>query len=160
MYNIPLDLQRFKPFLKAKAILEKGPTQTIEKRYILDPIREKWLVYQPEELIRQLIVQYFIEEKQFNKNRIQIERQLKVNKRLKRTDILVFNQEMQPWLLVECKAPNIKINEAVMKQISIYNLELRVPYLMVSNGIDTYCCKMDYEARSYDFIEQIPDFES
>lgn len=135
------------------------------KRYIYDPIRRKYLVLQPEELVRQLVIEYFIQEKKYNKNHIAVERMLIVNERRKRCDILVFKKEkeaemlgMKPWLLVECKAPEVPINEATFRQIASYNLPLKVDYLLVTNGITTYCCEMDYEKEDYKFIQEIPVF--
>ena len=110
---------------------------------IHDPIRRKYLVQTPEETVRQLTVQYLIEEKGYPQNRISVEKALKVNELTKRFDILVFERAMKPFLLVECKAPNIPISQDTFRQIAIYNMPLSVRFLMVTNGNDTYCCEMD-----------------
>lgn len=125
-------------------------------RYLFDAIRKKWLVIQPEELVRQLIILYLIEELQYNKNRIHIEMGLRVNDLQKRCDILVYDEQMHPFLLVECKAPSVKVNQAVFRQIATYNLPLQVPYLLVTNGQVSYCCRMNYEKRTYEFVNTIP----
>lgn len=148
--NIELGLMRFKESLKVKR--EK------EKRYIFDPIRKKWLALLPEELVRQLVICYLLEEKQYNPNRINLERSLKVNSLSKRFDLLVYDMEVKPFLLVECKAPAVPITQDVFQQAAWYNMELRVQCLMVTNGIETYCCAMDYENRSYTYLEAVPDF--
>jgi len=148
--NIELGLMRFKESLKVKR--EK------EKRHIFDPIRKKWLALLPEELVRQLVICYLLEEKQYNPNRINLERGLKVNSLSKRFDLLVYDMEVKPFLLVECKAPAVPITQDVFQQAAWYNMELRVQYLMVTNGIETYCCAMDYENRSYTYLEAVPDF--
>jgi len=125
-------------------------------RYLFDPIRKKWLVLQPEELVRQLIILYLIEEKYYNKNRINIEMGLQVNELQKRCDILIYNEKMDPFLLVECKAPSVNVSQATFRQIANYNLPLKVPYLLVTNGLVNYCCRMDYENESFEFVNAIP----
>ncbi len=128
------------------------------KRQVFDTIRQKWLVLQPEELVRQLLVHYLIEAKQYNKNRIALERGLLVNKQQRRCDILVYDKQMAPYLLIECKAPYVKINEAAFRQIALYNLHFQVPYLLVSNGQQSYCCSLDYTAHSFTFLTEVPVF--
>ncbi|MBX2876946.1 MAG: type I restriction enzyme HsdR N-terminal domain-containing protein [Saprospiraceae bacterium] len=147
---IDIDLLARQQQLKVKS--EEG------NRYLFDPIRKKWLVIQPEELVRQLIILYLIEEKQYNKNRINIEMGLQVNELQKRCDILVYDQNMDPFLLVECKAPSVMINQATFRQIANYNLPLKVPYLLVTNGRVSYCCRMDYEEESYEFVKEVPGY--
>ena len=147
---IDIDYLKYQDQLKIKTI--------DNKRCIFDPLRQKYLVLQPEELVRQLMLIYFIQEKAYLKNRISIERGIQVNTLKKRCDILIYDLDMNPFLLVECKAPAVKINQAVFEQIARYNLPLQVPYLLVSNGQKTYCCAMDYEANSFSFLTEIPDF--
>jgi len=127
-----------------------------QKRYIFDPIRKKWLVLQPEEFVRQLIIQYLIQNKGYSSNRIAIERGIKVNGLAKRCDILVYNQDMQPFLLIECKAPEIPLSADVFHQMAVYNMQLRVPHLMMSNGTSTYLCKIDVEKQEYTLLEDLP----
>lgn len=127
-----------------------------EKRYIFDPIRKKWLVLQPEEFVRQLIIQYLIQNKGYSPNRIAIERGIKVNGLAKRCDILVYDQDMQPFLLIECKAPEIPLSADVFHQMAVYNMQLRVPHLMMSNGTSTYMCKIDVEKQEYTLLEDLP----
>lgn len=128
------------------------------KRFIFDPIRKKWLVLLPEELVRQLVVQYLIGEKGYPPGRMAIERGVTINDRKKRLDLLVYGKGSQPFLLVECKAPTIKLDDKVFEQIAMYNLLFKVPYLMVTNGIKTYCCAMEYEKQTYSFLEEVPGF--
>lgn len=145
-----LALMRFKNKLQLR--------QNVENTAIYDPIRKKWLVLQPEEMVRQLAVLYLLEEKQFNKNRIKVEKSLRVNTLAKRCDILVYDPDMRPFLLVECKAPQVKISEATFRQLAAYNLPLRVPYLLAVNGIAAYCCRMDYETESWELQDAVPDY--
>jgi hypothetical protein len=127
-----------------------------QKRYIFDPIRKKWLVLQPEEFVRQLMVQYLLQEKGYNRNRIAIERGIKVNGLAKRCDILVFDQDLQPLILIECKAPEIPLNADVFHQMAVYNMQLHVPYLMMSNGTSSYIGKIDVENQQYTLLEDLP----
>ncbi len=126
------------------------------RHYIYDPIRRKDLVLQPEEFVRQLVVQYLLQDRGYPFNRIRVEMLLEINTRRKRCDILIFDQEIKPFLLVECKAATVKISQATFDQIARYNLALEVPYLVVTNGLETYCCSMDHENERYDFLGEIP----
>lgn len=131
-----------------------------QKRYIWDEIRQKYLVVQPEELVRQLFVTYLQHDRQTPANRISIEKMLTVHDLQKRYDVLVFDAEWQPALLVECKAAHIPLDQAVFDQIATYNIPLRVPYLVVTNGIATYCAQLDFERQTYVFLSEIPMYKS
>ncbi len=126
------------------------------KTWLWDPIRKKHLVLLPEELVRQLVIQYLIEDRQYNRNRISIEKGLKVNELQKRCDILVYRPDLSPLLLVECKAPEVPLSQATFEQIARYNLPLKVDFLLVTNGIHSYCCAMDYQSESFEFLTEIP----
>ncbi len=126
------------------------------KTLIFDPIRKKHLALAPEELVRQLVVQYLVLEKGFPKSLIGIEKGLKVNQLAKRCDILVYGHDTKPVLLAECKAPHVVVDEKTFEQIARYNLPLQVKYLLLTNGLTTYCCKMDYEQGRFYFLETIP----
>lgn len=147
--EIHIDLLRYKDQLRVK--------RQADKRFIFDRIRKKWLVLQPEEMVRQLVLEYLLQERGYNSNRISMERGLKVNTLDRRFDLLVYDKEVKPYLLIECKAPQVKISQAVFEQVSCYNSSLQVPYLMVTNGRENYCCWMDYEAKSYRFLDVVPD---
>ena len=127
-----------------------------QQKKVFDPIRKKYYVWQPEEMVRQLLVQYLIQEVGYKKNRIHLERGIKVNGQAKRCDIIIYDEDTQPYLLIECKAPNISLDQKVLDQIAIYNLVFQVPFLLVSNGIQSFCCQMDYEHKSYSFLEKLP----
>lgn len=126
--------------------------------YIFDPIRRKFLVQTPEEMVRQLVLEFLQQEKGFLKNRMAVERMLTVNEMAKRCDILVFQTDMQPLMLVECKAPQVPISQATFRQIAMYNLPLKVPFLMVTNGRETYCCEMDYNNNGFTFLQEVPHY--
>ncbi len=146
--HIDLQLLQYQHLLQLKT--ESG------RRLIFDTVRRKWVVLQPEETVRQLVIIYLLQDKQYNKNRIAVERGLRVNGLYKRCDILVYDRQMRPFMLIECKAPDIPITQATFRQIANYNLPLQVPFLMVTNGPISYCCKMRYEQESFEFLEDIP----
>ena len=146
--NIPIDFLVYQPLLKIKK--EEKSTK------VFCPIRKKYLVFQPEELVRQLVVYYLIQNRGYSKNSIHVERGVKVNNLSRRLDIIIYNKAMMPFLMVECKRPKVKITQAVFDQIAQYNLTLNVQYLVVTNGMETFCCQMDYDNQTYHFIEEIP----
>lgn len=129
------------------------------KTLIYDEIRKKFVVLQPEEWVRQHGVQYLIQDKQFPKSWINVEKELKVNGLRKRYDIVVYNPNGSIFLIVECKAANVKINQNTFDQIARYNLALNATYLMVTNGINHYYCKMDFQMQRYVFLKDIPNYE-
>ena len=126
------------------------------KRYVFDTVRRKWLAAGPEELVRQLFVHYLLLRKGYGKGRIGIEKGLKINGLERRCDVLIYDGNFEPFLLIECKAPKVTLDDAVFRQIAHYNMPLQVPYLAVTNGMITYCCAMDYRERSYTFLREIP----
>ena len=130
------------------------------KTEIFDEVRKKYLVLTPEEWVRQNLIKFLINDREIPAGLISIERALKVNTMNKRTDIVIYNKKGEPVMIVECKAANIKIDQKVFEQIARYNMSLRVPVLMVSNGLKHYSCKIDYQKNQFSFIDNIPNFES
>ncbi|WP_372793522.1 type I restriction enzyme HsdR N-terminal domain-containing protein [Lutibacter sp.] len=131
---------------------------TKNKYVIFDIIRKKYVSLTPEEWVRQHLIHYLIEEKKYPLSLIGIEKKLTVNKLTKRTDILIFNTKGLPHIIVECKAPSVNITQNAFDQIASYNLKLNANYLMVTNGINHYYCKMDFENEKYIFLQNIPDY--
>ena len=125
---------------------------------IFDAIRKKFVILQPEEWVRQHCVHYLIKVKNYPKSLINVEKELKVNDLKKRYDIVIFNTDGSIHLIVECKAPNIKIKQNTFDQVARYNLSLNATYLMVTNGLNHYYCVMDFKAEKYRFLEDIPYF--
>jgi hypothetical protein len=146
---LEIDFLKYKSFLKFK---RANDATTL----IYDPIRRKYLVLQPEELVRQFVLQYLNLEKKYPFKQIRTEKSLIINELQKRCDILIYDKQIQPYLLVECKAAHIPIDQAVFEQIARYNLVLQVPYLLVTNGLQTYCYEMNYEKQSFRFLSAIP----
>ncbi|MCW3085895.1 MAG: restriction endonuclease subunit [Bacteroidetes bacterium] len=126
---------------------------------IFDAIRKKYVVLTPEEWVRQNFVQFLAIDKKYPVSLIALEISLKYNQLQKRADVLVYSKQGKPFLMVECKAPEVKVTQAVFHQIAMYNMTFKVEYLVVTNGLDHFCCKMDYEAGTYRFLQMIPDFE-
>jgi len=128
------------------------------KLQIFDSVRKKYLVLTPEEWVRQHFVQYLIQEKKYPASLIAIEIGLKYNQLQKRADILVYDNKGNPHLMVECKAPEVKISQETFHQIAVYNMAFKVNYLIVTNGMEHYCCEMDYTTNSYRFLPEVPSF--
>jgi len=128
------------------------------KTLIFDNLRKKYFVLTPEEWVRQHFVQFLIDEKKYPVSLIALEKQLTINNRKKRTDILVFNADGNPDIIVECKAPQIKITQATFDQIARYNLKLKANYLIVTNGLEHFYCRMDFEKETYIFLKEIPPY--
>jgi hypothetical protein len=120
-----------------------------DKPNIFDPIRKKNLIIKPEEIVRQLVITYFIKENIYPISRIAVEKNIKIDGKTKRFDILVFDKEGKPFLLVECKSFKTNVNENVIKQISIYNHKLKAPYLFVTNGNESFLFEIDFTTNSY-----------
>lgn len=128
------------------------------KLYIFDKIRKKDLLLTEEEWVRQNFVSYLHEDKKYPLSLIALEKQCKVNDLVKRTDILVFDKTGSPYIIVECKAPQIAISQDTFDQIARYNMKLNATYLIVTNGLQHYICQMDHIARQYQFLKEIPEY--
>ena len=127
---------------------------------IFDEIRKKFILLTPEEWVRQHVVQFLLQEKNYPKSYINIEKLIKINSLTKRYDIVVYQPNGELFLLIECKAPEVKITQETFNQIARYNLVLNAKYLMVSNGLNHYFCQMDFENEKYVFLEELPSFEN
>jgi hypothetical protein len=132
---------------------------TENKISIFDEIRKKFVILTPEEWVRQHVIQFLIQEKGYPKHLIAVEKQLKINDLIKRFDVLVYDNQAKPLLLVECKAPKIAINQAVFDQIAQYNMKVNAAYLMLTNGLNHYYCLMDAQVEKYEFLAELPDFK-
>ncbi len=132
--------------------------QETDEMYIFDEIRKKFLLLTPEEWVRQHLLQFLIRDKKYPRSLIKLEGGLKLNSLQKRTDILLYNSAGEKVLLVECKAPSVKISQDTFDQIARYNFVHRVKWLLVSNGLHHFCCEIDFENRSYRFLEELPEY--
>jgi len=126
---------------------------------IFDEIRKKFIILTPEEWVRQHVVQYLLQDKNYPKSYINVEKLIKVNDLSKRYDVIVYQPNGEIYLLIECKAPEVTITQHTFDQIARYNLVLNAKYLMVSNGLNHYFCQMDFEKEQYNFLHELPEFE-
>jgi predicted type IV restriction endonuclease len=129
------------------------------KKYIFDILRHKFVKITPEEWVRQHFIHYLIEHKHYPLSLLANEVEIELNKTKKRCDSVLYKRDLSAQMIIEYKAPDINIAQKVFDQIARYNMVLRVDYLIVSNGMKHYCCKIDYENRSYSFLSEIPDYE-
>jgi len=127
-----------------------------QRTQIFDRFRKKYVALTAEEWVRQHFINYLIAEKKFPESLITTETGVKYNTLQKRGDIFVYDDYGKPLLIVECKSPTVSITQKTFDQIAIYNKELKVKCLVITNGIKHYCCLMDYEKESYQFLEEIP----
>lgn len=152
MLRLNLDLTGYRHLIQTK--------QVSGKPMVFDPVRTKYISMQPEEWVRQLFLQYLITDLQVSRVRIAVEKQFQLHGMSKRSDIVIYDPQAMPYLLVECKSPDIPIRQAVFEQASRYNLALRAPYLVVTNGLETYCCQIHFERENYSFIDSIPSLRT
>jgi len=120
--------------------------------------RKKILLLTPEEWVRQHIIHYLVNDKNVPLGLIVSEYSIKVNKLARRCDIVVFGLDQQPKLIVECKAPEVAINQKVLHQVSQYNFQLNVDYLFLTNGLTHVNCKINRSENSFEYLAELPDF--
>lgn len=130
----------------------------IEEGIVFDPFRKKNVKLTPEEWVRQNFLLFLSLEKGFPKGLLSVEMGLTLNNLMRRCDVVAFDSIGKARLIVECKAPKVKISQKTFDQIAAYNLKLQVDYLIVTNGINHYCCHMDYKNNTYVFLEDIPNY--
>lgn len=145
---IPLNLPSFEIKLSGSA----------EKPTIWDILRQKFIALTPEEWVRQHFVHFLIEHKGYPAALLANEIQLKCGDKTLRADSVLYSRELRPRMIIEYKAPHITLTQKVFDQISAYNLLLHVDFLVVSNGLQHYICKMDYDGKKYLFLEDIPEY--
>lgn len=126
---------------------------------IFDEIRKKFVILTPEEWVRQHVIRYLTEEKQYPKSLISVEKEIKLHQTKKRYDIVVYTSDGSIKLIVECKAPNIAISQETFDQIARYNLSVNASFLMVTNGMEHYYCQLDYGNERYLFLKDIPQYK-
>lgn len=125
---------------------------------VFDPLRRKYVALTPEEFVRQHFAAWLQSDLGYPSSMMANEVKVELNGTSKRCDTIVYGPDGKPWMIVEYKAPDIKISQSVFDQIVRYNMELMAKYLVVSNGIEHFCCVMDYDSDSYNFIPRIPGY--
>ena len=131
---------------------------TREKPEIFDFLRRRYVTLTPEEWVRQHFVHFLIDHKGYPKGLLGNEIELKIGEKRLRCDSILYNNVLAPRMIMEYKAPSVAITQKVFNQISTYNLLLHVDYLIVSNGLQHYCCRMDNAQGRYEFLNDIPDY--
>lgn len=131
-----------------------------EKLNIFDILRRRYVTLTPEEWVRQHFIHFLIEYKGYPAARMGNEISLDLNGTQKRCDSVLYDKEARPIMIIEYKAPHIPITQETFQQISRYNMKLHVPWLIVSNGMEHYCCQVDYEKGEYHFLSDIPQYDA
>ncbi len=127
---------------------------------VFDEIRKKFILLTPEEWVRVNTVQYLIQDLNYPKSLINVEKQLRLGEMVKRYDIVVFNSQGEIDIIVECKAPSIGITQKTFDQIAQYNMKLKANFLMITNGMEHFFCLMDYEKEKYQFLKGLPHYKT
>ena len=143
--------------------LPKYETKIIEregKPAIFDNLRRCYFALTPEEWVRQHFIHYLIEFKHYPATLMSNEVSLELNGTKKRCDTVVYDRSLRPRIIVEYKAPTVRIGKEVFAQVARYNLVLKVEYLIVSNGINHYCCRMNYQNNTFEFVSDIPEYNA
>lgn len=123
---------------------------------IWDRSRSRWFLLTPEEWVRQHVVWYLIEHLGYPAGRVAVEKSLKLHGMSKRADVVVYSEKGEPFLLVECKSTDVEISQDVFDQAARYNLVLRVPYLMVTNGLRHFTAQINFEENNWHFLQSLP----
>lgn len=144
---VPLDLSRYADRLHLR--------RHAGKAQIRCAIRRRWVARTPEEVVRQLMLEALVTWG-FPKGRIAVEQQIRVHGRFKRVDVLVYDAHSTPWMLVECKAPAIELSDRTFAQAAWYNMALRAPWLVITNGLETRCAQVDHRSSKWTLTDRLP----
>jgi len=125
-----------------------------DKEFIFDEVRKRWVVLSPEEWVRQNFLQYLVHVKKYPASLIAIEKEIRLEEMKKRFDIVVYDRNSKPWMIIECKEMNVALDKAVLDQALRYNITLQVPYLAITNG--SYCMALSFEKNTMQEIEVLP----
>ena len=140
------------PNAALKTKLVEGTTQ------VFDAVRKKYLVLTPEEWVRQHFIHYLNKEKNYPLGLMGVEQMLKYNTMQTRADIVLYTTDGKPNVIVECKSPKVKITQDAFNQIAKYNFKLKVDFLVVTNGLQHFCCAMDYKNNKITFLKEVPSY--
>ena len=131
-----------------------------EKPFIFDDLRKKFVALTPAEWVRQHFIRFLINVKHYPASLIAIEKQLVINGLKKRCDAVVYSRNAEPLMIIEFKATTVSIAQQTFDQAAVYNSKLKVDYFIISNGLKHYCCRLDKNVLQYNFLDDIPDFDS
>ena len=141
---IKIDYPPYQPKIKTEA----------EKELIFDEFRKRWVVLTPEEWVRQNFLQYLTQIKKYPASLIAVEKEIKLGELKKRFDIVVYDSHTKPWMIIECKEMNVALDRSVLDQVLRYNINLQVPYLVITNG--SYCMAMTFEKDKMVEMDEMP----
>lgn len=125
---------------------------------IFDPFRKKYVVLTPEEWVRQNFLNYLVKSKDYPSALMSIEKEMHLGELRKRCDIVVYSREAEPWMIVECKEMGVPLGMPVLEQIVRYHMALPVPFLVITNGTNTWCCELNAAAGNWEFVETLPEY--
>ncbi len=125
---------------------------------IFDPFRKKYVVLTPEEWVRQNFLNYLVKSRDYPGALMSIEKEMHLGELRKRCDIVVYSREAEPWMIVECKEMGVPLKQPVLEQIVRYHMALPAPWLVITNGVNTWCCRLDGAAGSWVFENDLPDY--
>ena len=128
----------------------------LDKELIFDEIRKQWMLLTPEEWVRQNFLQYLIQVKNYPASLIAVEKEIFLGDVKKRFDVVVYDKNTKPWMLIECKEMNVPLNNAVLSQVLRYNINLRVPYIVITNG--SYCYAFINTNNKLQELNELPEF--
>ena len=128
------------------------------KEYLFDELRKKWILSTSEELVRQQFWKYLNKVKKYPKSLIAIERKIEINGLNKRFDLLVFDKLGKPNIIVECKSPKVKIDQKTLDQVLSYQNKLAANFIVLTNGLKTYCIEINLKLKNVSYIKEIPEF--
>jgi len=129
------------------------------KIWIFDIIRKKFVILTSEEWVRQHFLHYLITEMKYPKSLLKIETGLNYNTLMKRSDIQIYDREGKPWMIVECKAPEQKLTQQTIAQVSAYNATIKTRYVAITNGLTHYCYEIDWQGNKTTFVDAIPPYQ-
>ena len=126
---------------------------------IFDEVRKRWVTLTPEEWVRQNVVRWLQEEKKYAASLMAVEKQIKVNGLVRRCDVVCYDPNAEPLLIVECKAPDVKITQDVFEQAARYNSVIAAKYFLLTNGIQHFCCELDVVSYQWKFLKELPIYK-
>jgi type I site-specific restriction endonuclease len=128
------------------------------KKYIFDEIRRRFVLLTPEEWVRQHVVNFLVTVKHFPRMMISVEKGFSQNRNRQRYDLLIYHKSGKPVMIVECKAPEVEINQQVFDQAGRYNNKHQAAYMLITNGLKHYCCAINIQNKQYSFLQDVPDY--
>ena len=129
------------------------------KTLVFDELRNKWVILTEEENVRQHLWKYLHKEHNYPKGLIACEKKITINSLTKRFDLVIYNKKGTPEMVVECKAPSVKLNQDVLNQALRYNINLKAKYILISNGLDLKCCEINFQKGELIYLQQLPLIE-